>query len=32
VVGVHHARDAVEPEAVEHELLHVESQVGEKES
>ena len=32
VMSVHHARDSVEPEPVEHVLLHIETKVGEKES
>lgn len=31
MVGVHHARDSVEAEAVELELFHVVPQVGEEE-
>jgi predicted transcriptional regulator len=30
-MGVHHARDSVESEAVKHVLVHVEPQVGQQE-
>lgn len=32
VMRVHHARDSVEPESIEHVLLHVETKVGKQES
>jgi hypothetical protein len=32
VMGVHHAGDSVEPEAIKHVLLHVEAEVGEEEA